>query len=129
MQLNNYAKNPIEQIVESSISNITKAAETNTIIGQPFITSDGSTILPISQLSFAFVAGGGEYDNKNKNPNTNFAGGSGGGATLNPIGFLVSNANGIKLVKFEEDSPIEKFADFAASIIEGFKNKAWKKSF
>ena len=124
MQLNDYVKNPIEQIVETSISNITKAAETNTIIGQPFLTSDGSTVVPISQLSFAFVAGGGEYDNKVKNQNSNFAGGSGGGAMLNPIGFLVSSSNGIKLVKFEENSPLEKFADFATSILDGLKNKA-----
>jgi len=124
MQLNDYTQNPIEQIVQSSISNITKAAETNTVIGQPFTTNDGSTVLPISQLSFAFVAGGGEYDNRHKNQNSNFAGGSGGGATLSPIGFLVSNSNGIKLIKFDEDSPLEKFADIASSLLESFKNKS-----
>ena len=124
MQLNDYTQNPIEQIVESSINNITKAAETNTIIGQPFVTTDGSTILPISQLSFAFVAGGGEYNNKNKNQNSNFAGGSGGGATLNPIGFLVSNNNGVKLIKFDEDSPLEKFTDIATSLLQSLSNKA-----
>lgn len=124
MQNQNYSQNTIEQIVESSILNIKKASETNTIIGQPFISADGSTILPISQISFAFIAGGGEYDNKHKHQNSNFAGGSGGGATLSPVGFLVSSRDGIKLIKFDEGSPIEKFADIAGTLLNGLKNKS-----
>ncbi len=123
MQVQNYTQNPIEQIVESSIINIKKAAETNTILGQPFISSDGSTILPISQVSFAFVAGGGEYDKKKKQTegDSNFAGGSGGGATLSPVGFLITNKDGIKLIKFEEESALEKVVDVAGSLIDALK--------
>jgi len=124
MQNQNYSQNTIEQIVESSILNIKKASETNTIIGQAFSTMDGSTILPISQISFAFVAGGGEYNNKNKNQPSNFAGGSGGGATLTPVGFLVTNKDKIKLIKFDEETPLEKLTDIANSLLDGIKNKS-----
>ena len=93
----------ISEIVESAISNLTKVAEVNTIIGKPIVTYDGSTILPISQITFAFMAGGGEYGNKNlarsfakNNLDANFAGGSGGGATMKPIGFLVIGKNGVE---------------------------------
>lgn len=122
MQVQGYPQNPIEQIVESAIFNIKKAAETNTIVGQPFVGIDGSTIMPISQVSFAFIAGGGEYDAKKPKNDNNFAGGSGGGATLSPVGFLITNKDGVKLVKFDGESTIQKVADIAGSLIEALKN-------
>ena len=122
MQTQNYSQNPIEQIVESAIFNIKKAAETNTIVGQPFIGTDGSTIMPISQVSFAFVAGGGEYDAKKAKNDSNFAGGSGGGATLSPVGFLITNKDGVKLIKFDGETTFQKVVDVASSLIEAFRN-------
>ncbi|MBO5866779.1 MAG: sporulation protein YtfJ [Clostridia bacterium] len=110
----------ISEIVESAISNLTKVAEVNTIIGKPIVTYDGSTILPISQITFAFMAGGGEYGNKNlarsfakNNLDANFAGGSGGGATMKPIGFLVIGKNGVEMITTEGDSTLEKIIDIA----------------
>ena len=125
MQIQNSTQNPIDQIVQSAVVNIKKAAESNTILGQPFVNSDGSTILPISQVSFAFVAGGGEYDKKAKpkDKDVNFAGGSLGGAVLSPMGFLISNHEGIKLIKFDEESSLEKVIDVAGSFIEVLKSK------
>ncbi len=75
----------ISEIVETAVSNLSKVAEVNTIIGKPLVTMDGTTVLPVSQINFAFMAGGGEYGNKtprrnfNSNVDANFAGGSGGG--------------------------------------------------
>ena len=82
----------ISDIVETAVQNLSRVAEVNTIIGKPIVTMDGTTIMPISQITFAFMAGGGEYGNKsakrgfNKDGiDANFAGGSGGGATLTPV--------------------------------------------
>mgnify|MGYP000997827336 CR=1 FL=1 len=120
-------QNQIQQIVDAAVTNIRDAAKVNTIIGQPLLSNDGSTILPVSQVSFAFVAGGGEYGKNNgkhfkENDTNQFAGGSGGGATLSPVGFLVLNNQGIKLIKFDEESTLEKLADVASSIIGAIKN-------
>lgn len=108
----------ISEIVENAISNLTKAAEINTIIGKPIVTYDGTTILPISQITFAFMAGGGEYGNKNvvksfaKNGiDNNFAGGSGGGATMKPVGFLVINKDGVNMVTAENANTLDKIID------------------
>lgn len=108
----------ITEIVENAISNLTKAAEINTIIGKPIVTYDGTTILPISQITFAFMAGGGEYGNKNlvksfakNNIDNNFAGGSGGGATMKPVGFLVINKDGVNMVTAESESTFDKIID------------------
>ena len=35
--------------------------DVDTVIGEPILTQDGSTVIPVSRVSFGFVAGGGEY--------------------------------------------------------------------
>ena len=118
----------INQIVETVISNLSKVAEVNTIIGKPLVTLDGTTILPISQISFAFVAGGGEYGDKlterrfKKQMDGTFVGGSGGGATLTPVGFLVVDKNGVKIVDADSDNVISKILDVAKDISKSVKS-------
>lgn len=118
----------INEIVESAIANLTKAAEVNAIVGKPILALDGTTILPISQITFAFMAGGGEYGNKNltksfarNNIDSNFAGGSGGGATMKPIGFLVVGDDGVEMVTIEADSTFDKILDIAKSFTKRTK--------
>ena len=118
----------INEIVESAIANLTKAAEVNTIVGKPILALDGTTILPISQITFAFMAGGGEYGNKNltksfarNNIDSNFAGGSGGGATMKPIGFLVVGDDGVQMVTIDADSTFDKILDIAKSFTKRTK--------
>lgn len=116
----------ISQIVETAVSNLSKVAEVNTIVGKPLITMDGTTVVPISQINFAFMAGGGEYGNKSarrKNPldNANFAGGSGGGASLTPVCFLVINKDGVKVLDTDKSNTFEKIFDVAKDIADTFK--------
>ena len=118
----------IREIVETAVSNLSKVAEVNTIIGQPLVTMDGTTILPVSQVTFAFMAGGGEYGNKaakrgfNKDgSDANFAGGSGGGASLTPVCFLVVNKGTVKVVEADKTNTIEKIFDVAKDVVNTFK--------
>lgn len=117
----------ISEIVETAVSNLSKVAEVNTIIGKPLVTMDGTTILPISQITFAFMAGGGEYGNKtakrgfNNPADSNFAGGSGGGASLTPVGFLIVNKDGVKVIQADKTNTIEKIFDVAKDFAESIK--------
>ena len=117
----------ISEIVETAVSNLSKVAEVNTIIGKPLVTMDGTTVLPVSQINFAFMAGGGEYGNKtprrnfNSNVDANFAGGSGGGASLTPVCFLVINKDGVKVLDTERSNTFEKIFDVAKDIANTFK--------
>ncbi len=118
----------ISEIVEAAVSNLSKVAEVNTIIGKPLITMDGTTVLPVSQINFAFMAGGGEYGNriskrKNLQDNANFAGGSGGGASLTPVCFLVINKDGVKVLDTERSNTFEKIFDVAKDIADTFKGE------
>ena len=118
----------IKEIVETAITNLSRVAEVNTIVGQPLVTMDGTTILPVSQITFAFMAGGGEYGNKaakrgfqKDGIDANFAGGSGGGATLTPVCFLVVGKNGVKVIEADKGNTIEKIFDVAKDVVSTFK--------
>ena len=57
---------------------------THTVVGDPVQTQDGSTIIPISRVSFGFVAGGGEYacSGMQTGEDLPFAGGAGAGVSV-----------------------------------------------
>ncbi|MCM1289981.1 MAG: hypothetical protein NC132_04710 [Corallococcus sp.] len=119
----------ISDIVETAVSNLSKVAEVNTIIGKPIVTMDGTTIMPISQITFAFMAGGGEYGNKvppkkfiGDGSLANFAGGSGGGASLTPVGFLVIDREGVRVIEADRESTANKIFDVAKDVVKSFKN-------
>ena len=113
----------INEIVQTALNNLSKAAEVNTIIGQPLVTMDGATILPVSKVTFAFMAGGGDYGNAGANkafgktaPETNFAGGTGGGASLTPVGFLVVDRDGVRMIEADGSSILSKVIDIGKDI-------------
>ena len=116
----------ISEIVDAAVSNLSKVAEVNTIVGKPLVTMDGTTVVPISQINFAFMAGGGEYGNKSAKrrsvaDDANFAGGSGGGASLTPVCFLVINKDGVKVLDTDKSSTFDKIFDVARDIAGAFK--------
>lgn len=114
----------INEIIDSAISNLTKIAEVNTIVGKPLVAFDGTTILPVSQLTFAYMAGGGEYGKKanpTKDNANQFAGGSGGGATITPVGFLVVDKSGVRMIGTEQESKIDKLLDIAKGVFDNDK--------
>ena len=117
--------NQIREIVDNTVFNLSKVAETNTILGDPIVTADGTTIMPISQLNFVFVAGGGEYGKNGKklpvDDNGYFAGASGGGATLTPIGFLVVSKDGVEMINSPQESAFSKMMDAVTGLINDKK--------
>ena len=118
--------NQIREIVDSAVANLSRVAETNAILGDAIVTADGTTIVPISQLSFVFVAGGGEYGKNgksmcNKCEDGYFAGGTGGGATLTPVGFLVISKDGVEVVNSPQESTFSKIMDVVAGLVNDKK--------
>ncbi len=79
-------KHPIENIMSTTLENIRDMIDVNTVVGEPIAAADGSTVIPISRVSFGFVAGGGEYGKAAVRPEEGrgehpFAGGTGAGVT------------------------------------------------
>ena len=80
-------KHPLNDLMRSTMEKIHEMVDTNTIVGQPIVTPDGVTLIPISKVSFGFGSGGGDYGKTT--PKEIFGGGSAAGVKIDPVAFLV----------------------------------------
>ena len=108
--------NPIESIMANTLTNLKNLIDVNNVIGKPILSADGShTIIPISKLSMGFLVGGGEYSEEKKTENYPYAGGTGAGVSISPIGFLVCNGATHQLIKLADGS--DKITDVITALI------------
>lgn len=81
----NEKKNAISAMMEASMGKIREMVDSNTVVGEPIVTADGVTLIPVSRLSFGFGCGGGDYG---KQPDKMGAGAA-AGVRVEPMAFLV----------------------------------------
>ena len=82
-------------ILTSTIDKIRDLVDTSTIIGEPIYAEGGTTIIPVSKVTYGFASGGADFPSKiNKDL---FGGGGGAGVTITPIAFLVVNGGEVTL--------------------------------
>lgn len=90
-------EHPIQGLMGITMQKIKEMVDVNTIIGEPIFTPDGTTIIPVSKVSFGFASGG--SDLPTKDPKETFGGGGGAGITLQPLAFLVVKDGDVKLLQ------------------------------
>ena len=90
-------EHPIQGLMGTTMEKIRDMVDVNTIIGDPIVTPDGTTIIPVSKVSFGFASGG--SDIPAKGPKEVFGGGSGAGVSIQPLGFLVVHQGDVRLLE------------------------------
>lgn len=130
------AENKLGEIISTSLAEIKKVVEANTIIGEPISTPSGTVIIPVSKVSMGFASGGVDFADKEqssaKKPLT-FSGGGGTGVSVTPVAFLVVSSDG-KVTMLNVANPpetpdyigsvtglIEKSPDIVAKLKDVFK--------
>ncbi len=123
-------RHPIESLMGTTMENIKDMVDVNTVVGDAVRTEDGTTIIPISRVSFGFVAGGGEYtmDGKGKvstpatpSEDMPFAGGSGAGVSVQPMGFLVAGNGQVKLLSANYMTPVDRVMELLPQVVGDLK--------
>lgn len=111
---NSNNKAELSEILDDAMKNLKNLVDINTVVGTP-IKCDDVTIIPVSKIYVGIVAGGGELDNKTVKLSYNypFAGGTGAGFTVNPIGFLVIDGKETRFVNTELNKSGEKLVEMA----------------
>ena len=98
--------NRLNEIIQTSLESIRSMVDSNTVIGNPITTANGTVIIPVSKVFVGFASGGIDYRDKNfgdKPVSNNFGGGGGTGLTVAPVGFLVVAPNGsVELLNVNE---------------------------
>lgn len=87
----------LPEMLENTITKIREIVDSNTVVGEPIVTSDGVTILPISKVSIGFGGGGSDFSTKNAQ-NDAFGGGLGGGVRITPVAFLVIQNGNVRMI-------------------------------
>ena len=126
---------PIENIMKTTMEQITEMIDVNTIVGDAVESSDGSLIIPVSRVSFGFVAGGAEYglakDAKSEQlpaadaaegDELPFGGGAGAGVTVSPMAFLVVSGGQVKLLPIDSGSLYGQIINAVPQVISEVKD-------
>lgn len=129
---------PIEGLMLTAMNSIKDMIDVDTIIGEPIQTSNDITIIPISKVSFGFVAGGSEfkgetvdiYKKQEKDEQIQyrlpFGGGAGAGVSLLPVAFIVVNKDIVKLLPVNHSTTMDKLLDYIPDLFEKISKMANK---
>ena len=126
---------PISDLMTETMSKIKEMVDVNTIIGNPIVAADGTTVIPVSKVSFGFGAGGSEFSSKHAASGSPlaFGGGSGAGVTVSPVCFLVIGKDGsanILGINAQASDTVDRLVEMipgainkVSNFVSGFKGK------
>ena len=113
----------LSDMMGTTMSKIKEMIDVNTIVGTPINTPDGTTIIPVSKVSFGFASGGSDFQTKNQTVDANFGGGGGAGVTITPISFLVVSNGNVRLipVTIPANNSVDRIIELLPELIEKVK--------
>ena len=123
---------PISDLMTETMSKIKEMVDVNTIIGNPIVAADGTTVIPVSKVSFGFGAGGSEFASKHAASGSPlaFGGGSGAGVTVSPVCFLVIGSANILGINAQASDTVDRLVEMipgainkVSNFVSGFKGK------
>ena len=82
---------PIQDLMNGTMEKIKSMIDANTVVGTPITTPDGTTVIPVSRVTFGFGSGGTDFQSRHSKETTplSFGGGGAAGVTVTPVCFLV----------------------------------------
>lgn len=116
----------VEELLSNVCTKIKNMVDTSIIVGEP-IKEASITIIPLSKVTVGFVAGGGEYDKNPADKDFPFAGGSGAGYNVQPVGFLVISGGEVSFTKILPEGPFEKLVEVLPEVVDKVNNFISKK--
>ncbi len=122
------AEHPIENLMMTAMSSLRDMIDVNTIVGDLVETQEGTSIIPISKVTFGFAAGGSEFNLKTQpkeiqNHKLPFGGGSGAGVNISPAAFLVVTGDVVKLLTLDSNNTaLDRIIDLAPDVLNKISN-------
>ena len=115
-------------ILASTIEKIRDLVDTSTIIGEAIYAEGGTTIIPVSKVTYGFASGGADFPSKSNKEL--FGGGGGAGVTITPVAFLVINNGDVTLKHITAyDNAAERVVNLVPEMFDkvtGLMNKTKK---
>lgn len=120
--------NKVNNLMDVTLDKIKQMVDVNTVIGDPITTPDGTTVLPISRVSYGFASGGSDLPSKSQPSAGLFGGGSGAGITIIPMAFLAISHGNVRILQIEPymgpvDRALEKVPEVVDKIAALFRKE------
>lgn len=120
-------EHPIGELMQTAMASIKDMVDVNTVIGDPVSTAGGATIIPISKVSFGYVTAGGDLTDREQPRLVTepvdfpFAGGSGAGVSVQPVGFLVVQDGGVRMLPATCQTVADRVVELIPTVMEDVK--------
>jgi len=89
----------LPNMLEASLQKVKELMDVNSVVGNPIVTPEGVTILPVCKVSYGFGGGGSDFPTKSTaRTEYPFGGGTGVGAKITPIAFLIVKGDTVRLI-------------------------------
>ncbi len=118
----------INDLISTAMEKLKTIVDSSTIVGEQIVTPGNDTIIPISKVTVGFVVGGGEYADLSARRVANhfpMSGGSSGGMSVSPVGFLILHENGdVDFVNVENKSLYQTVLNMFNSLLQKMEKNA-----
>ena len=121
-------EHPIGELMQTAMTSIKDMVDVNTVVGDPVEAHGGATIIPISKVSFGYVTAGGDLTTQEKARRAiepmdfPFAGGSGAGVSVQPVGFLVVQDGSVRMLPASCSTVADRVVELIPTVMEDVKN-------
>ncbi len=114
--------NNVEGLMGVSVDKIRELVDANTVIGTPMNMADGTTIIPVSKVSYGFASGG--SDLPSKTTDGLFGGGAGAGINIVPVAMIVmkdGSTNVLPIVAYPDT--MDRLVSLIPEMVDKLKKK------
>ena len=117
-------KNPIGELMQSTMENVRSMMKMDTVVGDPIITPDGITLIPISRISVGFGGGGVEFSSEKVGQQRPYGGGNATGVKIDPIGFLVIKEGVVRMISVAPpaSNTVDRILDLVPQVMDKVDN-------
>ena len=120
------AEHGVNGLMAETMEKIRSMVDVNTIIGDPIVTHDGTTLIPISKVTFGFGSGGSDFKPRNSSDTAPlcFGGGGGAGVSISPVAFLIVSEGNARIlpVNMPADNSTDRLIEMIPDAVNGIQN-------
>ena len=120
------AEHGVNGLMAETMEKIRSMVDVNTIIGDPIVTHDGTTLIPISKVTFGFGSGGSDFKPRNSSDTAPlcFGGGGGAGVSISPVAFLIVSEGNARIlpVNMPADNSTDRLIEMIPEAVNGIQN-------
>lgn len=112
--------NPIGAIMKSTMEDVKNVLKVDTVVGDPIVTNDGITLVPISKISLGFGGGGIELNSKKADGVRPYGGGNATGVKIEPMGFLVIKEGTVRMINVTPpaSNTVDRIIDLVPQVMD-----------